>query len=217
MAKKIQQLPEVAARSESINDALALARQRARAAAAAYGNHDAATTETHLSPTPEDDRSLHALREHWRSLQMEGLAIRWQIGASCNEQLGRPTTGQNCPMTLKDVVNEIGCSLPDIQLMRWFARQIPDLNDFLDKHPAVTSWGKAKEIVAQLSPNRVTRKRTAFGKLISLIRKLTSQQQDGNLAFEQKEVTKLSSVLLRFTMALENSSKPTDASVEENE
>ncbi len=53
---------------------------------------------------------------------------------------------------------------------------------------AVTSWCKAKEIVAQLSPNRVTRKRPAFGKLIGLIRKLTSQQQQGNLAFEQKDV-----------------------------
>ena len=99
----------------------------------------------------------------------------------------------------------------------WFARQVPDLNDFLDKHPGVTSWGKAKEVVAQLNPNRGTRKRTAFGKLIGLIRKLTSEHQEGNLAFEKKEVAKLSSVLLRFTLALEKSSRSTDASVEENE
>ena len=101
--------------------------------------------------------------------------------------------------------------------MRWFARQVPELNDFLDEHPGVTSWGKARDVVAQLSPNRGKRKRTAFGKLIGLIRKLTSENQEGNLAFEKKEVAKLSSVLLRFTMALENSSKPTDASVEEIE
>ena len=203
MAKKTTQLHDVAAQSESINDALEIAQQ------------NAATTETNSRPTPEDERWLQALREQWRSLQMESLDLRWQIGVSCNERLGGPTTGNNCSMTLKDVVNEIGCSLPDIQLMRWFARQVPDLYDFLDKHPAVKSWGKAKEIVAQLSPNRGTRKRTAFGKLIGLIRKLTSQQQEGNLAFEQKEVAKLSSVLVRFTMALENRS--TDASVKKSE
>ena len=81
----------------------------------------------------------------------------------------------------------------------------------------VKSWGKAKEVVAQLNPNRGTRKRSAFGKLIGLIRKLISQHQEGSLAFEKKEVAKLSSVLLRFTLALENSSRPTDASVAESE
>ena len=101
--------------------------------------------------------------------------------------------------------------------MMWFARHVPDLNDFLDKHPGVTSWGKAKEVVAQSNPNRGTRKRSAFGKLIGMIRKLTSQHQEGNLAFEKKEVNKLSSVLLRFTLALEKSSRSTDASVEDSE
>ena len=61
----------------------------------------------------------------------------------------------------------------------------------------------------------MTRKRTTFGKLIGLIRKLTSEHQEGNLVFEKKEVAKLSSVLVRFTMALEN--RLTDASVEKSE
>ena len=101
--------------------------------------------------------------------------------------------------------------------MMWFARHVPDLQAFLDQHPGVTSWGKAKEVVAQLSPNRGTRKRSAFGKLIGMIRKLASQYQEGKLAFEKKEVHKLSATLLRFTLALENTSRPTDALVEESE
>ena len=90
MAKKTTQLHDVAAQSESTNDALELAQQ------------NAATTETNSRPTPEDDRSLQALREQWRSLQRESLELRWQIGTSCNETLGDPATGR----TLKDVVNE---------------------------------------------------------------------------------------------------------------
>ena len=213
MATKTAQLHDVAAQSGSVIDALELAQQGTVVAIAARGNLDVATTETNSRPTPRDNRSLNALREQWRSLQLESLALRWQIGALCNETLGGPTTSQ----TLKDVANEIGCSLPDLQLMRWFARQVLDLNDFLDKHPAVKSWGKAKEVVVQSNPNRGTRKRTAFGKLIGLIRKLASQHQEGTLAFERKEAEKLSSVLLRFTLALESTSRSTDASVEENE
>ena len=213
MATKTAQLHDVAAQSESVDDALELAQQGTVVALAARGNLDVATTETNSRPTPRDDRSLSAFGEEWRSLQLESLALRWQIGALCNETLGGRTASQ----TLKDVANEIGCSLPDLQLMRWFARQVLDLNDFLDKHPAVKSWGKAKEVVVQSNPNRGTHKRTAFGKLIGLIRKLASQHQQGNLAFEKKEAKKLSSVLLRFTLALEGSSRSTDASVEENE
>ncbi len=213
MAKQSRQLPDVAARSESTNVALALADQSTAAAKAACGDLDAATTKAISRPNPEGDRSLQALRVQWRSHQLESLELRWQIGTLCNELLGGPTASR----TLKDVVNEIGCSLPDVQLMRWFARQVPDLNDLLDKHPAVKSWGKAREVVAQLSPNRETRKRSTFGKLIGLIRKLTSQHREGSLAVEGKEVAKLSSVLLRFTMALQSTAWSTDASVAESE
>jgi hypothetical protein len=97
--------------------------------------------------------------------------------------------------------------------MMWFARHVPDLQVFLDQHPSVTSWGKAKEVLVQSNPNRGTRKRTAFGKLIGLIRKLTSEHQKGTLAFEKQEVNKLSATLLRFTLALEKSLSPADAAV----
>ena len=88
---KTMQLHDVAPQSGSINDALELAGQRARTAEAACDSVDAAT-ETNSMPTPRDDRSLTAFGEQWRSLQMERLELRWQIGASCNENLGRPTT-----------------------------------------------------------------------------------------------------------------------------
>ena len=104
MATKTAQLHDVAAQSESVNDALELAQQGTVVAHAARGNLDAATTETNSRPTPRDDRSLNALREQWRSLQLESLALRWQIGALCNETLGGPTASQ----TLKNVANEIG-------------------------------------------------------------------------------------------------------------
>ena len=210
MASQTTQRHDVAAQSESMPNALELARQRARAASAAYGDRDAATTETNSRPTPSDDLWLNAYGEQLRSLQRQSLELRWQIGTTCNEHLsGRKTS--------KDVASRIGCGLPDLHLMMWFARRVPDLNDFLDKHPAVASWGKARQVVAQLSPNGGTRKRSALGKLIGLVRKLTSQTQEGNVAFEKKEVEKLSSVLVRFTLALERSSRSADASVEEND
>ena len=195
---KTMQLHDVAAQSESADNALALAGQTA------------ATTQPNSMPTPTDDRWLTAFGDQWRSHQMEGLELRWQIGTACNEHLGGRTTS-------RDVASRIGCGLPDLHLMMWFARHVPDLQAFLDQHPGVTSWGKAKEVVAQLSPNRGTRKRSAFGKLIGMIRKLASQYQEGKLAFEKKEVDKLSATLLRFTLALENTSRPTDALVEESE
>ena len=80
MAKIHEQLHEVAPQCESINDALELARQTA------------ATTQPNSMPTPTDDRWLAAYGDQWRSHQMEGLELRWQIGTSCNEHLGGPMT-----------------------------------------------------------------------------------------------------------------------------
>jgi hypothetical protein len=212
-----QQLRDVAAQSESINDALELADQGTAAAIAACSSFDPATTETNSRPTPRDDRWLSALGVQWRSLQTESLALRWHIGASCNNKLGGPTTSpMGGQMTPRDVASRIGCGLPDLHLMRWFARHVPDLNNFLDKHPGVNSWGKAKEVIAQLNSNRGTRKRSALGKLIGQIRRLASQHQQGKLAFAKEEVARLSSVLLRFSLALERTSRSTDASVEES-
>ena len=194
MAKPTMQLHDVAPQSESINDALELAWQTA------------ATTQPNSMPTPTDDRWLAAYGDQWRSHQMEGLELRWQLGTCCNAALGGPRASN-------DIASRIGCALPDLHLMMWFARRVPDLHAFLDQHPGVTSWGKAKEVVAQLSPNRGTRKRSVFGKLIGMIRKLTSEHQKGTLAFEKQEVNKLSTTLLRFTLALEKSSSPADATV----
>ena len=116
MAHKTRQLHDVAAQSESIDDALELARQRARAAV--HARLDAATTETNSRPIPRDDRWLSAFGEQWRSLQMESLALRWHIGASCNEVLGGPTTGhRDGLMTARDIASRIGCALPDLHLM----------------------------------------------------------------------------------------------------
>ena len=187
MAPTTKQLHDVAAQSESIHDALELARQRALAAAAAYGNRDAATTETNSRPTPRDDRWLNAFGEQWRSLQMESLELRWQIGASCNEALGGLTTGHvDGLMTARDIAGRIGCGLPDLHLMMWFARHVPDLNDFLDKHPAARSWGKAKEVVTQSNPNRGTRKRSALGKVIGLIREADFPASRGQPCLREK-------------------------------
>ena len=194
MAKIHEQLHDVAPQCESTHDALAIARQTA------------ATTQPNSMPTPTDDRWLAAYGDQWRSHQMEGLELRWQIGTSCNAALGGPRASNN-------IASRIGCALPDLHLMMWFARHVPDLQVFLDQHPSVTSWGKAKEVLVQSNPNRGTRKRTAFGKLIGLIRKLTSEHQKGTLAFEKQEVNKLSATLLRFTLALEKSLSPADAAV----
>ncbi len=101
--------------------------------------------------------------------------------------------------------------------MMWFAKLVPSLNVFLQDHPGVNTWGKVKEFIAQSNPNRKTRKRSEVGKLIGLMRRLTSQYQEGNVAFEKKDVNKLTSVLVKFTMALNANSRSTDASVEESE
>ena len=206
---KTMQLHDVTAQSESTDNALEIAGQRARTAEAACDSVDAAT-ETNTMPTPRDDRSLNAFGEQWRSLQMESLELRWQIGVSCNEHLGGS-------MSAKEVANRIGCGLPDLHLMMWFAKLVPSLNDFLKSHPGLNTWGKAKEFIAQSNPNRRTCKRSELGKLIGLMRRLTSQYHDGNVAFEKKDVNKLTSVLVKFTMALNAHSRSTDASVEENE
>ncbi len=207
---KTMQLHDVTAQSESTDNALEIAGQRARTAQAACDSVDAATTETNSMPTPRDDRSLNAFGEQWRSLQMESLELRWQIGVSCNENLGRS-------MSTKEVANRIGCGLPDLHLMMWFAKLVPNLNDFLKNHPGLSTWGKVKEFIAQSNPNRKTRKRSEVGKLIGLMRRLTSQYQEGNVAFEKKDVNKLTSVLVKFTMALNANSRSTDASEEESE
>jgi len=101
--------------------------------------------------------------------------------------------------------------------MMWFAKLVPNLNDFLKNHPGLSTWGKVKEFIAQSNPNRKTRKRSEVGKLIGLMRRLTSQYQEGNVAFEKKDVNKLTSVLVKFTMALNANSRSTDASEEESE
>ena len=212
MAESSKQLCNIAAQSESSHDALEPAHQRAAAATAACGNFGEPNVGANSRSILEEDARLVVLGKRWRLLQKDSLELRLQIGKSVNDTLGRPTTGRNgCQKAFKEVADKIGCAVPDVYMMSSFAAQFPSVDDFEAPHPATDSWNKVKQVVAGMNPNRRARKRSTFGSLIRLVKRLTSQHAEGNLAFEQKEVRKLLAILIKFAMALDASPAETVA------
>ncbi len=87
-----------------------------------------------------------------RSDQKMGLDVRWKMGAWLNECLGPPTKEHSRWQFLSETIEEtMGINLCDLIGLRWFAYCFKSVEEFVAKHPAVTSWHRVKEIVADLN------------------------------------------------------------------
>ena len=117
-----------------------------------------------------------------------------------------------CPRASKDIASRIGCSLPDFiyVVVRTAGSRSASLPG---RTPRRNKLGQGQGSRCTIESQPRDAKAFRLWKADWHDQKADFQHQKGKLAFEKKEVDKLSAALLRFTLALEKSSSPADASV----